>query len=161
MKIFSSFIGILLGIISFTSCNKKSDPDTNQSTKTDQISASAWKYENAGIDFNKDGNIDQALSALAPGVIQPCQTDNTITFKKDNSGVVDEGASKCNTADPQTTNFNWNFTENETNLNITNNILPFLSGKFKIVALTATNFSLSKDTTFLNSNVTLVVTLKH
>jgi hypothetical protein len=161
MKIFSSFIGILLFSQVFTSCQKKSDPDPVQATKTDLISKSSWKYDNAGVDFNKDGTIDQPLSALAPGAVATCQTDNILTFKSNNEGTVDEGATKCNAADATTTNFNWNFADNETNLNISNNVFSIMNGKSKIVTLTETAFSLSRDTTVVGSNVALVVTFKH
>ncbi|RYZ30614.1 MAG: hypothetical protein EOO10_02240 [Chitinophagaceae bacterium] len=161
MKIFSSLIGIVLPALLLTNCQKKSDPEPNQTTKTEIISSAAWKYDNAGIDNNKDGTIDIPLSSIGPGILQACQTDNLITFKKDNSGQVDEGATKCNTADATTTNFNWNFSDNETNLNISNNVFSIMNGKSKIVALTNTNLSLSRDTTLLGSNYTLVVSLKH
>ena len=161
MKIFSSFIGILLFSQVFTSCQKESDPAPAQATKTDLISRSPWKYDNAGLDQNKDGSIDMPLSTLAPGAILSCQTDNILTFKPNNAGTVDEGATKCNAADATTTNFNWNFADNETNLTISNNIFSIMNGKSKIVALTETAFSLSRDTLIFGNNVALVVTLKH
>ena len=161
MKIFSSLIGILLFAVLFTSCQKKSDPDPNQTTKTDLISKSTWKYENAGIDQDKNGTIDVAISTLAPNLILSCQTDNILSFKVNNSGTVDEGATKCNTADATTTNFNWNFADNETSLNISNNVFSIMNGKSKIVTLTETALALSRDTLVFGSNVALVVTLKH
>jgi hypothetical protein len=161
MKIFSSLIGILLFTLCLTSCSKESDPEPSQATKTELISKSTWKYENAGIDQDKNGTIDVAISTVAPGVILSCQTDNILTFKSNNSGTVDEGATKCNAGDATTTNFNWNFADNETNLNISNNVFSIMNGKSKIVSLTETALTLSRDTTVFNSNVALVVTLKH
>ena len=161
MKIFPSFIGIVLPVLLFTGCQKKSDPDPNQTTKTDLLSKSTWKYENAGIDQDKNGTIDLAISTIAPGVILTCQTDNILTFKSNNSGTVDEGATKCNTGDATTTSFNWNFADNETALNISNNVFSIMNGKSKIVTLSETALTLSRDTTVFNSNVALVVTLKH
>ena len=161
MKFFSSFIGLILLSQAFTGCQKESDPAPAQATKTDLITKSSWKYDNAGIDNNKDGTIDLPLAAVAPGVILSCQTDNLITFKSNNAGSVDEGATKCNATDATTTNFNWNFADNETNLNISNNIFSIMNGKSKIVALSETAFTLSRDTTLVGTNVALVVTLKH
>jgi hypothetical protein len=95
-------------------------------------------------------------------MIPTCLTDNKITFSRNNTGITDEGASKCNTSDQQTTNFNWSFADNEANLNISNNVFALLNGKSKIVSLTATNFTLSRDTTVpIFNNVALVVSLKH
>ena len=161
MKNFSTLLGLLLSALLFTNCSKKSDPDPAPATKTDHLTSSAWKYDNAGIDLNKDGTIDQPLSSIAPGVLQTCQTDNLLTFKKDNSGSVDEGATKCNPADNATTTFNWSFADNETNLNISNNVFAIMNGKSKIVSLTANNLALSRDTLFAGQNLALVVSLKH
>jgi hypothetical protein len=161
MKIFSSLVFLLITNVVFTSCDKESDPDPQTSPKADYISASPWKYENAGIDNDKNGTIDVALSVLVPGAVQACRTDNILTFKKDNTGITDEGTTKCNAADPQSTNFNWSFADNETNLNISNNTFPILNGKSRIVTLNETAFALSRDTTLGGTNVTLVVTLKH
>jgi len=159
MKIFSSVFCFIFTLL-FISCQKKSDP-APQPTKTDHIAASAWTYENAGIDNDKNGTIDLPLSTLAPGLIQTCRIDNLLTFKKDNSGSADEGATKCSTTDAQTSSFNWSFADNEANLNISNNVFALLNGKSKIVALTETSFILSRDTVILSTNVALVVTLKH
>ena len=161
MKIFSSLGFLLIANLVLVSCDKESDPDPQESAKTNHISASPWKYDNAGLDNDRNGTIDVALSVLAPGAIQACRIDNILTFKKDNTGTTDEGASKCNNADPQTTNFNWNFADNEANLTISNNPLAILNGKSKIVTLSETAFALSRDTTIGGTNVTLLVTLKH
>ena len=161
MKFLSSLLYASAFCACFLSCNKKSDPQ-NQPSKTDHISASAWTYENAGIDNDRNGTIDLSLSTVAPTLLPTCLTDNKITFSRNNSGTTDEGATKCNTTDPQTTNFSWNFADNEANLTISNNVFALLNGKSKIVSLTATNFTLSKDTTVVPfGNVALVVSLKH
>ena len=161
MKFLSPILCAGVFSICLLSCNKKSDPQ-NQPSKTDHISASPWMYENAGIDSDKNGTIDISLSTAAPTLLPTCLTDNKISFGRNNSGTTDEGASKCNTTDPQTTNFNWSFADNEANLNISNNVFALLNGKSKIVSLTATNFTLSKDTTVVPfGNVALVVSLKH
>ena len=160
MKIFSPLLCIAITSLPFLSCNKKSDPAT-PTTKTDQLTLSSWTYENAGIDLDRNGSIDQPLSTLAPALVQPCVTDNRLTFKRDNAGTVDEGPTKCNALDAQTSVFNWSFADNETNLTISNNPFPLLNGKSRIVNLTATNFTLSRDTVVFSSTVALIVSLKH
>ncbi|HUC79631.1 MAG TPA: lipocalin family protein [Flavisolibacter sp.] len=161
MKILPSlFCLVLFGAL--FSCKKKSDPEENLQVKTDYITASAWVYENAGIDNNRDGTIDLPISSLAPGMIQACQADNRLTFRKDNTATADEGPTKCNSTDQQSTTFNWSFADNETNLTISNNVFSLLNGKSKIVTLNATSLSLSRDTAVAPfGNVTLVVILKH
>lgn len=161
MKNFS-FAG-LLALLLIASCGKDSDPQPAAQTKTDLIAASAWTYQDGGIDINRDGAVDAngSFSTFAPTLVPPCRTDNSIAFKKDNTGTVDEGATKCNTTDAQTSTFNWSFADNETNLNVSNNVFALLNGKSKIVALTATSFSLTRDTVLGGTTYPVVVILKH
>ncbi len=158
MKIFSLPLSLALLCTTFASCEKKSDPPAL--TKTQNITAGSWKYESGGVDQDRNGTIDIQGSSILP----TCALDNTITFKEDNTGIGDEGATKCNSVDPQTAPLSWNFADAEANLIMNNNIFAILNGKFKIVALSATNFSLSKDTiiTAISTQpISLVVNLKH
>lgn len=161
MKNFS-FAG-LLALLLIASCGKDSDPQPPAQTKTDLISASAWTYQDGGIDADRNGAVDAgySFSTFAPTLVPSCRTDNSIAFKKDNTGTVDEGATKCNTADAQTSGFNWSFADNETNLNVSNNVFALLNGKSKVVALTATSFSLTRDTVLGGATYPVVVILKH
>lgn len=158
MKIFfAAFLPALM--LTVVSCSKKSDPDpASTQTKTDLITASAWKVNDVGLDPDKNGTID--LSLLSQ--VAACQADNTILFKKDNTGVTDESTMKCNTSDPQTTTFNWSFADAEANINVSNSILTSINGKSKLVELTALSLTLSKDTTISGLGATtVVVKLKH
>jgi hypothetical protein len=137
-------------------CSKKSDPDANQPSKTDQISASTWKVEDMGSDQNRDGVIEQSvLGAFA------CLEDNSISFRRDNTGTTDEGTNKCNASSPQTTTINWNFADNETHLVVSNSPFKEINGRSKILDLTATNLVLTRDTVFMGTTVPFVVKLKH
>lgn len=162
MKIFSSFL--LLAVIStpFFSCQKETDK-TEQPTKSQLISASGWTYQDGGLDGNGDGAVDAgaSFSVLLPALVPACRTDNVLRFKADNTGTMDEGASKCNTTDDPTTSFNWNFTDNESAINISNNAFAIFNGKSKIKSLTETQLSLTRDTTLAGSTFTLLVILKH
>lgn len=144
MKIFSSLIGIILSALLLTNCQKKSDPAPNQTTKTDHLTASTWKVIDVGIDLNKDGQIDPSGSALG---VFPCLADNTLLFKKDNTGTADDGTTRCSTSDPQTTTINWSFADAEKSLNISNSSISLINGKSKIIELNAGSLILSKDTT--------------
>ncbi|MDQ6608718.1 MAG: hypothetical protein M3Y85_02735 [Bacteroidota bacterium] len=159
MKIFSVPC-FLFVCISFLGCQKNPDP-TKALSKTDYISASAWTYENSGIDNDRNGTIDVPMTAIAPTLVLPCKIDNTISFKRDNTGTIDEGATKCNTADPQTSVLSWNFADNEANLFVNNTAFPLLNGKSKILALTANSMSLTRDTVIASTTLALVVILKH
>lgn len=136
---------------------KKDSSENNGSGKIELMTQQTWKYENAGIDADKNGSIDSPL----PITIPACTTDNTITFSSDGKGVVNEGATKCTTTDPQTVPVTWSFTNNETELNLTGPAVAGVGGRFKLLALTSTQLSLSKDTTFGPFQTTIVLNLKH
>jgi hypothetical protein len=51
--------------------------------------------------------------------MDPCEKDNFIKLTTTGTGTFDEGATKCDPTDPQTEPFNWNFTNNEATLHIT------------------------------------------
>src|SRR5438309_5523715 len=123
------------------SCKKN---NTSEPSKTDTISEKPWKFSSGGIDYNKDGTVDLNFSTLA--IIPPCVLDNTASFKSDGTGIADEGATKCNAADPQTSPFTWSFTNNGQSLHVGGNGLLGTGGEFRILVLNNTSFSLSKDT---------------
>ena len=155
MKIFLSVL--LISFVLLVACKKESDPEPAAPTKTELMTASVWKVEDAGFDQDKNGSIEFSALALLPG----CVIDNTISFKTNNTGLTDEGGTKCNIPDLQTTPFNWSFADNETNINISNSVLGQMNGKSKVVVLTATNMTLAKDTTVLGTAGWAVVKLKH
>ncbi len=80
-------------------------------------------------------------------VVQPCDKDNTITFKSDSSGVLNQGTLiKCNTADPQTTTFKWWFKDNGVTLYSPDPLFgSSFSGDFKVGELTSTRLRILKD----------------
>ena len=162
MKIFSSLSLLMLGSVAFLSCQKESDSDNNNAqTNTDYITSSVWVYESSGVDVDRNGTIDQSLEDLG---VPDCSLDNKLTFKKDGTATADEGATKCDPADDQTTNFNWNFADNEKSLEIRNNVFSALNGKMNIKTLNSTNLTLTKDTTItspISVSVSVIVNLKH
>lgn len=159
MKIFPSILCITFFGLLLISCSKKSGPQQpDPPTKTELITTSAWKLEDAGFDQDKNGTIE--ISAM--GALWSCQIDNTLSFKTNNSGITDEGATKCNPTDPQTTNFNWSFADAEANINVSGSVLAQINGKSKVVTLTTTNLTLARDTTITGlGSGWVVVKLKH
>ena len=158
MKIHFVVALIVIGCIAY-GCQKDADDGGGNKTKTELISSAAWKYDTAAIDANDDGTTDQALP---PGFIENCDRDNTITLKKDSTGTIDAGASKCG-SEPQTTSFNWQFKNNETVISIPTEVFG-VSGDFTIMELTDTKLRLSKKVTYtvvVPITVTVIVTLKH
>ena len=139
-----------------TGCKKDETPPS----QTDHISSQSWKYDNGGVDADNNGSIDLNFPA---GTFPACVLDNEISFQTNGNGIANEGATKCNTGDPQTAAFTWSFSNNETVLRISDAGLFGFSGQFEIKELSATKFTLAKDTTVagFGQPVQLIVNLKH
>jgi hypothetical protein len=145
------FLFSLAFLAIFMGCGKSS---SNPAASPSLITQAAWKYDTSGIDLNKDGVID-----IGDTTLLPCEKDNTYLFKKDSTGVMDEGATKCNAGDPQSTGFSWALTNNQTVLTLSGNAL--LAGSLNISSVTATKFILYKDTTFSGVSFRYIFSLKH
>lgn len=157
MKTIVLYLFLVSGIVLQFSCGKD-DPPAGPS-KTELITKAAWKYDTGGVDANKDGFVD---TALPPGYVLPCNTDNTLTFSTGGTGVVDEGATKCDVADPQTRNFTWTFTAGETMINFPSVVFSGLTGDVKIKALTDTKLELMKEVNIgAPSTVFVIISFKH
>ncbi|MFC5271062.1 lipocalin family protein [Adhaeribacter terreus] len=121
----------------FTSCgdDKKEDPTptpvTPAATKTQLISAKDWKMTKQTLNMNGSGDID-----ITNTFYTACELDNLEKFAANGTYTVDEGATKCDTADSQTfTTGTWAFTSNETKIKITEGTDET---EMEIVELTAT-----------------------
>ena len=147
----------LLFILASLSNNCKKSSSTSNTTL---ITTSAWIYDTGGIDADNNGTID---SPFPPGFLQTCETDNLISFKTDGTGIIDEGATKCNPASSQDTSFTWTFKNNGTVLNIPDSIYG-VSGDLKINTLTSTKLELEKQvqiTSPITTTVYAIIDLKH
>jgi len=144
----------------FGGCQKEDSGSTPTKTKSEQIASSPWKYNDAKIDSDNNGTGDVALPA---GVIEACQTDNTILFAANGTGTLDEGATKCDLADSQTIPFTWNFTSNESVINFSSAVFAGVGGDFKIISLTDTELILSKQLTVppIPLPLTVIISFKH
>ena len=135
--------------------------DSSGENKLQLITSAAWKYDTAAIDFNRDGT---AETPLPPGFLAACDLDNTVTLNADSTGMVDEGATKCDAGDPQTVAISWSFKNGETVINIPDTIYGSISGDAQIKTLTATKLTLIKEVTIddpFPATVNVIVDLKH
>lgn len=124
----------------FNAC-KKDDKTTNPTATTvDLLANGTWKIDTIGFDDNNDGVIDEAI----PGGVEACELDNTLTFNKDSvSGVFDEGATKCDPANPQTVDFGYHL-KGDTVINFSGTLPEELQGDVHIVTLSNTQLIMSK-----------------
>jgi hypothetical protein len=149
MKLLNLIAVTLSAVVFFTDCSKSSDNST-QKTKTEFLTQSSWKFDNAKV-----GGTD--ISAF----LQTCQKDNIIVFASAGTGTLDEGATRCNQNDPQTIAFTWNFASNETILHISTMLFTGGSSDFTIVSLTDTQLVLSQNITVSGISQTVIMTFKH
>jgi len=140
-------VAILLSGLFFVSCKKSS---SHPKTNTDFLTQASWKFDNAKVN-----GVD--VSSL----LKACETDNILTFSSNGSGTLDEGATKCNSSDPQSNPFTWNFTTNETVLHVSAVLFTGGSSDFTIVTLNDTQLVLSQDITVSGTTQNAVVSFKH
>ena len=150
---------LMLAVVALISCEKGEDSKSG-ATKMELITKAAWKYDHAALDVNKDGQVDTDLPA---GFVEACDKDNTLLFKANGSGIADEGPTKCDQGDDQSTNFTWSFENDEKNLVFEQSIFSGIDGEVKILALSDTKLELLKEVpagTF-GGTINVIVRFKH
>lgn len=142
-------------------CKKDDDDKDVTKERVQFVTSATWKYDTVGLDTNKDGKPDSPLPSGFE--LQKCDTDNTITFKSDSTGVLSEGATKCDASDPSTTPFTWYFKEKGTILYTPDQVFGNgVSGDFKVGEITTSRLRVIKDVTYpLIGTLTVVLDLKH
>jgi hypothetical protein len=141
------FTAVLFTSSFLISCDKNDSPPKSN---TDYIIQGSWKFDKAtsnGTDVS--------------GFLPACHKDNIMTFLANGSGTFDEGPTKCNSGDPQTTNFTWNFTNNGGTLNVNAPIFAGQSGAFKVVTLNDAQMVLEGTISTSSGNVTGQIYFKH
>ena len=145
-QILSIISCIAISILFLTGCQKDDNPAPAAKTKTELISQSTWKFSAATVGGTN-----------VSGSLQACQKDNIMTFVAAGTGTIDEGPTKCNSGDPQTNPFTWNFVSSETVVHVSAVLFTGGSNDFTIVSLTATELIVSQ----VISSQTVVVTFIH
>ncbi|MFM9028652.1 MAG: lipocalin family protein [Bacteroidota bacterium] len=141
-KNFNYVLAFVLSIALFNSCSKDDDSNnTTAPTKTQLLTAHSWKL--TGLTVN---GTDQFAS------VDACEKDNLYTFQSNGTGTLDEGASKCDPADPQTTNLTWAFASNETILTLNDG-----SGALDLTLATLTSDQLRLSITDTSLGIPLTV----
>lgn len=117
MKNYFKIISIIIisGLVVFTSCKK----DNEENTPSDYLTSGTWKVTgttiNPGIEFN--GIVITDIYNL---FIEDCTKDDLITFEADGTLIEDEGPTKCDPDDPQTTNDGkWSISEDGKTMTLT------------------------------------------
>ena len=104
----------------FNSLSKNDSSNPSVKTKTELLTQNSWSLTSATA----------AGGFSVRNYLLDCQKDNVYTFHTDGTGSADENALKCNTGDPQTNAFTWNFQSNETILFISTPLYTFKSSQY-------------------------------
>ena len=147
MKLRIKVIALPLLITTITttlSCEKDKDEPAVK-TKTELLTTGTWKLisytSNPAYDWYGTG--DYATDILA--ALNPCEADGFDTYKTNGTVEINEGAIKCDPADPQTFTASWQFTDNESK------IMYDGLDEYELVELTATTMRLQS--TFVENGV--------
>ena len=98
-----------------TACQKNDSPPPSTKTVAERLTQQTWIFQEAGLDGDKNGTVDQQDPYL-----QSCKKDNLVTFNANGTGVNDEGTTVCNAGDPQTIPFVWTLSNGDKNLTVDN-----------------------------------------
>jgi hypothetical protein len=147
--------------VGFTSCGKDDDETTPAKSKTELISSGGWKLASLtispAIDLNGDGTPDSDLTPF----VSACNKDDVTNFKSDKTYTMDEGASKCNAADPQVfENGTWSFSSDESKITLTPTGSPD-SDTYTITELTESTLKYTETQSDSSGNYTFTATWTH
>ncbi|MDX5346857.1 MAG: lipocalin family protein, partial [Hymenobacteraceae bacterium] len=131
--------------------DKKVVPDK---TRSELLTAGSWKITaetiNPAYDYDGDGTTETDLHALK----DPCNQDDIIVFKADNTFSIEEGATKCDPTDDQIIlSGTWAFVNNENAISLTT---PFGTAETPITDLTESTLKIVD--TFDENGVTYTTT---
>src|SRR4030095_6661322 len=105
------FITSLLALSGFVSCKKEGSQPSGKSN-AELLTQKIWKYDVRGLDENNNGTIEASESDMLS-----CQSDDTFSFYAHGVGAYMPGSVQC-APDDVNVNFNWYFSNNETELAI-------------------------------------------
>lgn len=108
-KHFYLFAVIMLSMaVSFTSCNDDDDDDDNgNGGGTSALTSGTWSM--TGLTISPPVNINGVeISDFFP-TLPACVKDDIISFLADGTLSTDEGPTKCDPNDPQTTTGTWSY----------------------------------------------------
>ncbi len=138
-KITLSLLLIGLGI-TFVSCKKETPTPTPAPTKTELLTGGNWTLTSYVMDNVE--YYDQIAS---------CQQDNLTIFNTNNTVTIDEGPTKCDPIDPQTSYGGaWSFNPTET-------IITLDGSEYELEILNSTTLKIKN--TVVNGGMTSISTI--
>ncbi len=148
MRLFQlASIAALTLAFAFTACKK------DEKTKTEILTSKNWKLTALTVNPPIINPITQTSFTDAYALLQPCETDNLFIFKANNTGIIDEGPTKCSSSAPQTEIITWAFNSTET-------VLTFHGEDHQIVELTEKKIVTTYTENFLGTTFTYTATFE-
>lgn len=130
---------LLLAVVALGACKKDDSNPTPSASKTDLLTAKNWRISSQSsttVTSGKSTTTDEYASSPA------CERDDFTKFSANKMLVVDEGATKCNTSDPQTQSGSWDFNSDQTKLNLSSPTYGGLLIPLDIIELSSTTLHL-------------------
>lgn len=139
------YTALAIFALSLGACSKNGDKKSNLVLLTQ----AAWKYQIAGFDADLNGSVD-----IESSFIEACDKDDVTTFKTDNTGTFDAGATKCDPSELQTESFDWQFKNGETEI--------FYDGDtYKILSIDDNTIKIYEDIVNAGQTIRYLLILKH
>lgn len=139
MKFSKILVVLAISAFAFSSCKDKAVETRSKTELMAGTSSKSWKITKAEATHPLGLKIDLVTTQ------QACITDNVLTFNSNGTYDIKEGATKCNTGDPDLVlTANWTFMENETKFKIDRILFMGYEAKdtvFEIVELTDNTFT--------------------
>lgn len=134
----------------FTSC-KKDDEDPKPKTRTELLTAKSWRVTAATASV---GATTQDLYASTPA----CSKDDFTKFNANKTTTFDEGATRCDPSDPQTSAGAWDLTSGDTKLLIQETTSSTSGELYEIVELSESTLKIKQSDTANGVTYTINVT---
>lgn len=126
------FIIPFAAALSFAGCSTKGPSRQH----LELLTGAPWKYQQAGFNSNED----ESFNALDPR-IAGCEKDNTVIFRTDGTGILQEGKVKCKLGEPDSLPFSWSFQNNDSTI-------YFQDQYYRVKELSNTRFAIYADQNF-------------
>nr|WKN38276.1 lipocalin family protein [Tunicatimonas sp. TK19036] len=135
MKKILCVIALAAVAFTWTSCTEDDEQPTGDKTKTELLTAHAWKLTALTISPAIDGSTDVFS-------LEPCYKDNSQSFSSNGAFIQNEGSSICSPYGA-TENGNWSFSSSESILNTTYDKNSGWDSSYNILTLTETTLKYS------------------
>lgn len=159
-KVYAYTLG-LCAALTLASCTKEDSdqvaPTPKLTAKEAMLTAKNWRITaiSAVATITAEGFPPATTSFDAYAKLINCQRDNFAKYTVDKTIVVDEGATKCSTTDPQTQIFKWLLNADETELTVSGKVNGAdRTEKAELLQLTPTTMQVRTTTVLTQLDVT-------